>query len=248
MFGTQRGTKSIFGWTLGAIGLIAGCLPALTASSAVAGDALQHPERLIGVVRIEKVFEGYQYRIDREKEIDKELEPDLARIRQVEAQVKALEEEIIKLRGQVREDHPSVEQKMFDHRQFGLQMEKLVRAGEEKRRALLVNMLADVYKYFNAACRDVGESYKYGLIITTLDDQIPQQVLTDPKTNPYAVMSQIMMRSTQYVHPYWDISEFVKKLLNDKYTEYLRTRTSNRNAVIYPVRPVTVAAPAATGR
>lgn len=235
MSGTQRIARK----TSAALVLaLAGLWTALP--GATAGEEVAAPVRPVGVVKIEQVFEQYKYRVDRQRLIDEELRPRLAELEQVRGKLEALETEIIGLRRNVREDHPTVVAKQFEHRQLELELQKLGSAGEERQRELLVQMYSDVYKYFNAACRNTGKDYGFGVIITAIDDKLPDVATAgeNVKVTPYMIMTQIMTRNVQYTHPHWDITAFITHELNEKYGQYeTARRAGNNTAPIYPTAP-----------
>lgn len=212
---------------------------AYTAQAAATAEDLPAPVRPAAVVRVLEVIEKYEYRVDRQKAIDAELEPAKRDLELLSTQLRQIEEDIrAALAIAPDENNPRVRDLATKRQRAEFDLREQALAGEEKERALLVQMIGDVYNFFNMACRDIAIEHGFGIMLTGLDPVIDDRVLAAPQTTPAALMQMILMRSIQYAHPqHCDMTAFTIHTLNTAYRKYQQEQAAgNRNAPIYQAK------------
>lgn len=188
--------------------------------AARAGDAAA-PTRPIGVVRIESVFNQYEYykaRLDAVQKQAAPFESDMARL--MADMQKLLDEEDRARKQGLAPSAPIFQDIDLRKQRLGTEMQLVQNRHAELVRRLGVEMLQDVYRYFNMACRNFGSKFGYMAIITALDDKLPDfSQNPEPVLTP-TVLSEIMMRSFQWVHPACDVTEYILRDLNEQYRRH----------------------------
>ena len=196
------------------------------------GGAAAGPQRAIGVIRIEQVFQGYEYLLDRQNSIRDQVAP-------LEAEFNRHMTEMENLAAQMqRAQNMGIAPTSSQFRDFELQRQRIaadLQISQQRRddlvRRLAVGMWMDVYRFFNFACRNFGNRFGYMMLITAMDDQLSADMTAENEAVlPQNVLNEIMIRNIQWIHPSSDVTAWILRDLNEHY----RQHKTNRNLPIYP--------------
>lgn len=183
---------------------------------ALAGEKAQPRKILIGVVRLQQIFEEYEGAKDMEGKIKATFEGDVAEIKKQE---EALEKKKEELRSKVLLDPQSAAYQLaqLEIRRMSIVLQEKIKSYVRERQKARAEYFRSVYKLFRAQVKRFGEYHDYDLIITAPDPEL-SEMASDPKTPPEAVQNDILLRRVQFIGgKSIDITPVIVKMMNDAY-------------------------------
>ena len=208
---------------------LAWVLTAMPAGSVFAGE-YAIPAAKVGVVRIETVFNAYQYVVDRRAEIDVKYKGAREKIENMERNI---ENETRKLQGDplTRPGTPE-----YERRQMEVQLLISTMELERRKYARDINkenaeVFIKFYDAFRNACLQACRYYSVDILLTATDPNLPEEARQADVPVP-ALRQDILMRIVQYSANAIDVTAGVTQILNNTYAG-----NKTNPSMMFPARP-----------
>lgn len=208
--------RSMKRWILSGMLILAGCLWSVNNGQAGEAKVTAKAERKtrIGVVYVQKVFDGYNYAIAQKKIIKKSFEKEKKKVQVYSEKIKKMATD---LQQQAAIRGTSLYKlKLLEIQRVRLERQLLLEKFDTRSRIQKAEFYRSVYKDFRVAIKKIGAKYKFDLVITASEPDLSPE-LNKPTASPDVIQSEIMLRRVQFVSKPVDITSAVIYAMNKTY-------------------------------
>lgn len=175
----------------------------------------------IGIVKLQQVFERYDYAIAKQKEISAELKPEADKLRAMNEKLRQMQQDLRNSGSTIRPGSTLFKLKMLGIQKQKLELQSAGGKFEKLRREKMSNFFRTIYNHFRSAITAIGDHYKFDLVITASDAKLSAD-LEKPTASPDAIQSEITLRRVQYVSSAVDITDTIIRQMNATYKKSLQ--------------------------
>lgn len=200
-------------------------------ASLLAGEATK-PEQTrpmrIGVIRVQDVFQEYQYAQDQEEKIKAEFDKEKNAIETLKKQIREKMERL-KHDPLIRPGGRKWKLEMLEIKRLEIDLEHRQNKFQQDVRKRMAEFYRSIYQHFRAVVQKVGEDYQYDLIITAPSPDLSTEGEEQSADKPEAVRTEILLRRVQYIGKRRgvDITQFVLDSMNKRYAEMKKKNAVN---------------------
>lgn len=208
---------------LAAAAVLAFAPAAFSGEEAVAAGQQPRPYR-IGVVRIQDVFDKYEYKEDQEKAIKAEFSKDKDDIDKIS---KLIDEKMQKLKNDnmIKPGGKEWQLEMLEIEKLKVEFKALQDHFKDEFNKRMAQFYRTIYENFRSVVDYFGQTYQFDLIVTAPKTEISKETLESD--NPVAIQNEILLRNVQYIGKSMDITDYIVNEMNKRYREKKAARTPN---------------------
>lgn len=176
--------------------------------------AAEKPNPLIGVVRIQEVFDEYKYAA----EMENSIKDDAA---QAQQEIKALKEQMKEKMEELR-SNPMIKPGGTQFKLGMLEIERMKVVLDDKQAkyrkdfaARRAEFFRTIYAHFRKAVTEYAKYHKYDLIITAPNPDLSPE--SEDADSPAAIQNEILLRRVQFIGATTDVTAPILQFMNTRF-------------------------------